>query len=66
MNMNPRLPEDVHARIEEAAEEDGTGVDPEVVTAVGECPARRRTERVRRHALDIAQEDAELLARLAE
>ncbi|GAA1437603.1 YlcI/YnfO family protein [Nocardiopsis tropica] len=66
MNMNLRLPEDVHARIKEAAEEDGTSVNSEVVTAVREYLARRQTERVRRHALDIAQEDAELLARLAE
>jgi hypothetical protein len=62
MNVNPRLPEDVHARIEE---EDGTGVNSEAVTAVREYLARRRTERVRRYALDIAREDAELLARPA-
>ncbi|MES0835299.1 MULTISPECIES: Arc family DNA-binding protein [Nocardiopsidaceae] len=66
MNMNLRLPEDVHARIKEAAEEDGTSVNSEVVLAVREYLARRQTERVRRYALDIAQEDAELLARLAE
>ncbi|GAA0980200.1 Arc family DNA-binding protein [Nocardiopsis tropica] len=64
--MNLRLPEDVHARIKEAAEEDGTSVNSEVVLAVREYLARRQTERVRRYALDIAQEDAELLARLAE
>ncbi|MFD3685573.1 Arc family DNA-binding protein [Nocardiopsis sp. NPDC058631] len=66
MNMNLRLPEDVHARIKEAAEEDGNSVNSEVVLAVREYLARRQTERVRQYALEIAQEDAELLARLAE
>ncbi|WP_435108320.1 Arc family DNA-binding protein [Nocardiopsis synnemataformans] len=66
MNMHLRLPEDVHAEIREVAEEDGNSVNTEVVIALKEFLANRQTERVRQYALEIAEEDAELLARLAE
>ncbi|MFE1397491.1 Arc family DNA-binding protein [Nocardiopsis dassonvillei] len=66
MNMRLRLPEDVHAEVRQAAEEDGNSVDTEVVIALREFLANRRTEKVRRYALEIAEEDAELLAGLAE
>ncbi|QUX30029.1 MULTISPECIES: Arc family DNA-binding protein [Nocardiopsis] len=66
MNMHLRLPDDVHAEIREVAEEDGNSVNTEVVIALKEFLAARQTERIRRYALEIAEEDAELLARLAE
>jgi hypothetical protein len=65
MNMHLRLPDDVHAGIREVAEEDGNSVNTEVVIALKEFLANRQTERVRQYALEIAEEDAELLARLA-
>jgi hypothetical protein len=66
MNMHLRLPDDVHAEIREVAEEDGNSVNTEVVIALKEFLANRQAERVRQYALEIAEEDAELLARLAE
>ncbi|ADH69315.1 Arc family DNA-binding protein [Nocardiopsis dassonvillei] len=66
MNMHLRLPDDVHTGIREVAEEDGNSVNTEVVIALKEFLANRQTERVRQYALEIAEEDAELLARLAE
>jgi hypothetical protein len=59
MNTHPRLPDDVHAQLGEAAEEDGNSVDAEAVVALKEFIARRQTEKVRRYALEIAGEDAE-------
>ncbi len=64
--MHLRLPDDMHTEIREAAEEDGNSVNTEVVIALKEFLANRQTERVRQYALEIAEEDAELLARLAE
>jgi hypothetical protein len=66
MNMRLRLPDDVHAGVRQAAEEDGNSVNTEVVIALKEFLASRQTEKVRRYALETAEEDAELLARLAE
>ncbi|WP_159945585.1 MULTISPECIES: Arc family DNA-binding protein [unclassified Nocardiopsis] len=66
MSMHVRLPEDIQNRIRAAAEEDGNSVNTEVVVALTEFLQRRQTERVRQYALEIAKEDAELLARLAE
>ncbi|MFD6951967.1 CopG family transcriptional regulator [Nocardiopsis sp. TSRI0078] len=66
MNMHLRLPDDVHAQIKEIAEEDGNSVNTEAVIALKDFIARRQTEKVRQYALEIAEEDAELLARLAE
>ncbi|MFE1169431.1 Arc family DNA-binding protein [Nocardiopsis sp. NPDC058789] len=66
MNMHLRLPDDVHERLKQAAEEDGHSVNSEAVTAISDYLARRQTARVRDIARRIAEEDAELLARLGE
>ncbi|WP_306368809.1 toxin-antitoxin system HicB family antitoxin [Nocardiopsis sp. CC223A] len=66
MNMHLRLPDDVHARLKAAAEEDGNSTNAEAVIAITDYLARRQTARVRELAREIAREDAELLARLAE
>lgn len=66
MNMNLRLPDDVHTRLKAAAEEDGTSTNSEAVTAISDYLDRRQTKQVRDLAREIAREDAELLARLAE
>lgn len=64
--MHLRLPDDVHAQLEQAAEEDGNSVNTEAVTAISDYLARRQTARVREVAREIAKEDAALLARLGE
>lgn len=64
--MHLRLPDDVHAQLKQAAEEDGNSVNTEAVTAISDYLARRQTARVREIAREIAKEDAELLARLGE
>lgn len=66
MNMHLRLPDDVHSQIKEIAAEEGNSVNTEVVVALKEFIAHRQTQKVRQYALEIAEEDAELLARLAE
>ncbi|WP_017603485.1 Arc family DNA-binding protein [Nocardiopsis alkaliphila] len=66
MNMHLRLPDDVHAQLKQAAEEDGNSVNTEAVTAISDYLARRQTARVREVAREIAKEDAALLARLGE
>lgn len=64
--MNLRLPEEVHARLKAAADEDGTSTNSEAVTAISDYLDRRQTKQVSDLAGQIAREDAELLARLAE
>lgn len=64
--MHLRLPDDVHAQLKQAAEEDGNSVNTEAVTAISDYLARRQTARVREIAREIAKEDAALLARLGE
>ncbi|GAB2492251.1 hypothetical protein GCM10026982_16030 [Nocardiopsis aegyptia] len=64
--MHLRLPDDIHTRLKAAAEEDGNSTNAEAVTAIADYLARRQTAQVRKLAREIAQEDAELLARLAE
>mgnify|MGYP001360982964 CR=1 FL=1 len=64
--MHLRLPDDVHAQLKQAAEEDGNSVNTEAVTAISDYLARRQTARVREVAREIAKEDAALLARLGE
>lgn len=64
--MHLRLPDDVHNRLKQAAEEDGNSVNTEAITAISDYLARRQTARIRELAREIAEEDTELLARLGE
>jgi predicted transcriptional regulator len=66
MNMQLRLPEELHARLKEAAEQDAKSINAEVVTAVEDYLARRQTAKAREFARMVAERDAALLARLAE
>ncbi|MEU3016314.1 Arc family DNA-binding protein [Nocardiopsis sp. NPDC007018] len=61
--MRLRLPDEIHEWLRQAAEADGNSVNSEAVT---DYPARRQTDKVRDIARRIAQEDADLLARLGE
>jgi hypothetical protein len=66
MNMQLRLPDDVHAMLRAAAEEDGNSVNSEAVIAISDYLSRRQTARVREIARGIAKRDAKLLEMLAQ
>lgn len=64
--MQLRLPDELHARLKAAAEQDAKSVNAEAVIAIEDYLARRQTAQAREFARMIAVRDAALLARLAE
>ncbi|WP_155346748.1 Arc family DNA-binding protein [Acrocarpospora pleiomorpha] len=66
MELRLRLPDEVHARLRVAADEDGNSLNSEIVIAIEEYLARRQESAVRAIARRVAQRDAELLHRLSQ
>lgn len=64
MELRLRLPDEVHGQLRAVAEDDGNGLDTQIMIAIEEHLARRQTSRVRAIARQAAQRDAELLHRL--
>ena len=66
MELRLRLPDEIHSRLREVANEDGNSLNSEIVIAIEEHLVRRQTSAVRAIARKVAQRDAELLDRLAQ
>ncbi|GES09893.1 Arc family DNA-binding protein [Acrocarpospora macrocephala] len=66
MELRLRLPDEIHARLRVAADEDGNSLNSEIVIAIEEHLARRQESAVRAIARKVAQRDAELLHRLSQ
>ncbi|MEO3812959.1 Arc family DNA-binding protein [Sphaerisporangium sp. B11E5] len=65
MELRLRLPDEVHRRLRNVADEDGNSLNTEIVIAIEEHLARRQTSAVRAIARKVAERDAELLERLS-
>jgi predicted transcriptional regulator len=66
MELRLRLPDETHRRLRVVADEDGTSLNTEIVTAIEEYLARKQTAAVRAIARKVAKRDAELLRRLSQ